>query len=435
MEGFTLVELIVVLAVLLWLWWRSQREREPAPNHVGGTRVRTDKDLHSTPRESTPPVHTETRPTCDWAVVFHGDTQTVYLKKPAAGAIECCTYHVKIESKTIYHQQVASFRQDIPPQRLYIPDIDFAFNGIGYGHNASTRSGPAGRQDWQHGDGDPIDQAALDGDLGHWQGHQGDEPPEVVTHIEHQEATRVRVWLDGGCPDHENQFEARSDGQVTTLLTGECTNDAPGESCPVELTAMGFHDGYASGDLAYHFQSETGSDIDELERFTEDEAGDDDWTPPRPDRSTVNPGRWDGHTHDTSLQTPTREQTFGSSDHLVKDGDRFFSRFDTWSVCDSAQGVPAAVHDTTERVSSHSDARFEYNLWLRATMANPACAGGECGGHPGHTCHGAPSLELRIDQERQQVFVDGLYHYFERPTAGDRHNPPPVAGWRRWELL
>jgi len=385
-------------------------------------------------RSSSAPGEEES-PACDWGLVFHGGTETTYLKKPAPGTVECCTYHVKVESSVWGHDQAASFRQDISPERQYIPDIDFGYQGIGYAHHASTRSGPAGRQDWQHGDGDPIDQSLLDEDAGFWQRHQLEERPEVVAQIFHEEATRVRVWLESGCPDHENLFEARSDGEVTTLLTSECTNDAPEASCPVELTAQGLHDGTVFGDLVYGFGDWTGSDIDELERYTEQDAEREGFRIALPDPATVNPGRWDGHTHDTPLQTPTREQAFSGSDHLVKDGDRFFTQFNTATWCETAQLVPVAVYDTTERVSSHSDARFEYNLWLRATMKTPDCAGGQCGGHPGHTGHDAPTFEMWIDQGRQQIAVDGFSHDFGRPAMGDRDNPPATGGWERWELL
>jgi hypothetical protein len=411
---FIIPLLVVGLLGGAWLWRRSR----PA-NHVGGTRVREEKeDLHTTPPG--PPVHTDDRPERDWEVIFHGDTQTVHLRKAEAGKDVVCTVHVKVDSKIGYHAQVASFRQDIRPERQYIPDIDFAFQGIGYDHNASTRSGPAGRQDWQHGDGDPIDQSALDDGAGFWQGHQGDEPPEVVAHVEHDEATRVRVWVEGECADGGNIFDATSDGQVTTLLTGETTDDAPRESSPIELTAMGFHWGFVSGDLGYSFQTESGSDIDELERFGEEVAGEDDFEPPRPSRELINPGRWDAIVHGTPLETPTREQTFGGSANARKTGNRFFTRFDTWSLCDAAQSVPEAVYATTERVSSHSDARFAYNLSVRVTIPS---------------LPGAPSVDVRIDQERTQVAVDGLFHYFHRPEMGERNRPPSTpTGWRRWEL-
>ena len=219
------------------------------------------------------------------------------------------------------------------------------------------------------------------------------------------------------------------------MLTSECTNDAPEASCPVELTAQGLHDGTVFGDLVYGFGDWTGSDIDELERYTEQDADREGFRIALPDPATVNPGRWDGHTHDTPLQTPTREQAFSGSDHLVKDGDRFFTQFNTATWCETAQLVPVAVYDTTERVSSHSDARFEYNLWLRATMKTPDCAGGQCGGHPGHTGHDAPTFEMWIDQGRQQIAVDGFSHDFGRPAMGDRDNPPATGGWERWELL
>lgn len=428
---------IAVFAALVLLGLFTQQRKKAT--YVGGTRVRKKKeDLHSTPRDVVPPKRTEQREECDWALIFHGDTQTTYLKKPEPGKVECCTYHVKIESAVWLHDQAASFRQDIRPERQYIPDIDFGWDGISYHQNASTRSGPAGRQDWQHGDGNPIDQSALDDDLGFWQQGQGEEPPEIATHIMHQEATRVRLWLDAGCPGVKHRFDGRGDGELTRLLTGECTNDAPEESCPVELTAMDLHDSVVFGDIQFRFGTKSGSDIDELERYTEELValdGDADVEIVTPfDPSTINPGKWDGHTHDTPLQMPTLAPgDFHGSEHVVRDGKRFSVQFNTFSLCDTAQLVPEAVYDTTERVSSHAGAHFEYMLEVEATTEETGCDG-TCKGHPGHKCHEAPSFTLRIDNERKQVKVDGLFHYIHRPDMGDRHNPPVPGATRRWEL-
>ncbi len=428
------VAVVAIVAGALWVWLVGKKKEEKKPNYVGGTRVRTKKkDLHTTPRGSTPP-DTRERPPCDWAVVFQGDTQTTYLRKPAPGLKECCTYYIRVRSMSQMHDQNASFRQDIQPERTYIPDIDFKWNGIDYEQNASTRSGPLGRQDWQHGDGNPIDQSALSEGEGFWQQGQGEIPPELVAQIGHHDTTQIRVYLKSGCTGHENTYESRGSGELINLLTSECTNDAPGESCPVELTAQGLHDGSVFGDLRFNFGSWTGSDIDELERYLEqsNERGDDDPFPVPP--ALPNPGKWDGHTHDTSLQTPTREQTFADGDHSVKTGDNWLTHINTTSWCEAAQQVPEAVYDTTERVSSHVDARFSYKFWIRGTMEKELCEPGPCAGHTELQCHGTPHFEMTLDAGTQEIVVDGKKHAIFRPISADRHNPPALHQWRRWEL-
>ena len=67
-------------------------------------------------------------------------------------------------------------------------------------------------------------------------------------------------------------------------------------------------------------------------------------------------------------------------------------------------------------------------------MEKELCEPGPCAGHTELQCHATPRFELTLDAGTQEILVDGKNHKIFRPVSADRHNPPALHQWQRWEL-
>lgn len=374
----------------------------------GYVATRKGKDDEETPVGVGPPPDEVTPAhTCDWELHWLNGSSWDKLRQVAPGDHACCIYKVEIETTTTMHFLTASFRQDVQPERLYIPDPDFSWSGLDFSGHAATRSGPAGRQDWQHGAGDPVDQSMLAPDEGFWQSSQGEERPEVAARIVHRETTTITVTLESGCVDASHVYDGGGDGRLTFLSTQECTNDDPVPGCPVELNAFGRALSQVSGDLAWKLTHVTGSDIDELER-----AG------------HLRP-LWDSHDHEM-LETATRPEEFAGRDHNRIESFTWRAQIDNEIAYDAAQIVPEHVWPTTERVSAWVGSDATYDIQVTGVMTKGDCEGRGCCGHEpqGHRCLCKPTFTLELDGDASVIKVDGTVTSIERDAPADRQDPP-----------
>ena len=373
-------------------------------NRSGGSESESDEEM---PLAGRPPDDHSPSHVCDWELHWLNGSSWDKLRSVAPGHNVCCVYKVAIETTTTMHFLTASFRQDVEAARLYIPDPDFSWNGLDFHGHAATRSGPAGRQDWQQGHGDPVDQAALAPDEGYWQSNQGEERPEVAARIIHRETTTISLTLEPGCTDPESEYAANGKGVLDFLSTQECTNDDPAAGCPVELNAFGRALAEVKGDLNWRLAHQTGTDIDELERG-----------------GRVRP-LWDSHDHETLDDSTWTEQAVGN-DNQVSIAFTWDAEIVNEVTFDAAQLVPQHVWPTTERVSTWAGSDASYDIAINAKMDKGDCVGQGCCGHDAadHTCRCAPAFTLTLDGDNSRITVDGSDTLVGRERDADRRQPP-----------
>jgi len=381
------------------------------------TRVRGGASTPETPTP-TPPVSSVPREkhpdsACDWELEILEVFGWKKLKTADPGHHPCCVYRIEIVTTIGAHDQAASFRQDVAPERQYIPDFNFAWSALNFEANASTRSGPAGRQDWQHGLGNPIDQTGDAPDEGYRQGHQGDERPEVAAHLHRDETTLVKVTLESGCDGSKHEYSARGESTIRMLATQECTNDDPADGCPVELNAFGMQETLVSGDLSISTMHAIGTDIDELEGRTE-------------------VALWDSHDHD-SRDRLTYEHSDFAYDKGDKESFEWSAAFRSMTTLDAAQIVPQHVWPTTERVSAHIEQSMRHELKLSGVMHKGDCETNGCCGTANHACKCAPEFELVLDGGSSQITVAGKTTPLGRGWPADREQPHLSGDTDTWE--
>ncbi len=435
-EWVPIIIMIGGIAIIVGGYWVYHRTRErPRPGtgtDGGGEEEPDDDDPRDTP---VPAIYGEEveHQSCDWSLYFHDGAKWVPLKKAHFQSHECCVYRIKVRTRIKRHVQAAKARQDAGDGRLYIPDYNFAWQGLNLNGNASTRSGPRGRLDWMQGLGDPTEQADLAPDEEFYQIGQGDEPPEVAVHLEHSEITRVEVDLEAGCPEYENTYKGWGSSTLDVMATQECTNDAPAAECPVELNAFGWSWGEVWGDLNYWFGDTIGTDIDEIEGLMRRRAELDPVD--REDAGIEHQLKplWDGHDHDMRDRA-TYEHHGGDTNTSVVNSDEFVMWIVSEYELDSAQLVPVHVWPTTERVSTHIDSDITHAIDLDGAMLAKNCAENGCGGHGDCGC--SPKFKLKFDAAVTTIEVDGKSFRIQRdPTTADRREPPTGGGYKSWKLV
>lgn len=428
---------VIILGVALiiggfWVYYRTHERRRPGKKHGAGPgdgEGRGD-DPRDTPRPIPYGEQVE-HLSCDWAVYFHDGAKWVPLRRPSIASHECCVYRIKVETLVNKHVQAAKARQDAGDERLYLPDFDFAWTGLNLSGHTSTRSGPRGRLDWMQGLGDPTDQAALADAEPYVQHAQGEEPPEVAVHLEHQERTRVRVALEAGCPEYTNTYKGWGSSSLDALATQECTNDDPAPECPVELNAFGYSWGEVSGDLRYVFMDRTGTDIDELEGLPQrpapegDEAEAEIELPLRP--------LWDGHDHVTRDRATYEVHTGGSATRTVE-ADNYAVWIWSGYGFDSGQIVPRHVWPTTERVSTHIESEIGHDIDIEGKMIPTGCESNGCHGHG--ECRCRPEFKIKFAGAVTTIEVEDKTFRIQRdPATADRRNPPTTHVYQAWKLV
>ena len=427
--------LLIAATVILRLMAGGTRKRGGGSTTTGGDSpgVYITDPLEGVP--GVPPAHDPVPRRCGYEVKFDdgGGGNWFDVKALAADEDACCTYYVEVETVTIFDAAVSSFRQDAPAERLYIPAYEQVVNGIDWHGLTGTRSGPHGRQDWQHGTGDPVDTSDEGDPTSYFQGHQGEERPDVVCQTLHFEMTRVKAWLESGCPGHENRFDARGDVELDVVLSQECTNDNPGPACPVELNTFGGTVVAASGDLEFSTGYANGTDIDELERhlaaYRAMSPAEREQAPPPVLPVT---GGWDGHDHATGNASTFPHQSHGS-EHPIKDGDVWEAYLFTLSVSLNGQLVPVAVWPTTERVSTAMEVKPVWEVDLAAELATPGCDD-NCAGHPDKRCHGAASFTLTMRGPQSTISGGAQTWTITRPDVSVAGSPTVPAGANPWEI-
>ncbi len=384
------------------------------------------------PMDGVPPDEDEPVTECGWEVIFDDDGVEVPLKTLRRGQQRCCVYRIRIVTDTLYNDAVASFRQDAPAERQYIPVLEQAPTAMDWDGITATRSGPAGRQDWQHGDGDPVDTSGQGDPTSYFQVGQGEERLDVATQIFHLEKTTVEVVLEPGCNGHANTFASESEARLWMLSSQECTNDDPGPACPVELSAFGAADAMASGDTNVWVGYEHGTDTDELERHASAladmaPADRERWAPPVLDVT----GGWDGHDHETRAKLDLENSSSDTSSES-KDDVHWRAVFSTNAALLAGQLVPTSTWPTTERVSSHIQFGLGLSLDLTATLDTPDCPD-DCSAHPGLQCHGGAGFSLHLGSSGSSIAVEGEVYGVDRPaSAGDGR--ALRTGARSWQV-
>ncbi len=409
------------------------RERPRPGGDAGGDGEQEEGD--DGPRDTPPPAiygedaeHTS----CDWAVYFHDGTKWVALRQPNFQSHECCVYRIRVETRIAAHVQVAKARQDAGDERLYMPDFDFAWDGLNLKGHTSTRSGPRGRLDWMHGLGDPTEQAQLASNDEYVQIGQGDEPPEVAVHLDHAETTRIHVWLEPKCPQYKNTYVGEGASTLEVMATQECTNDDPAPECPVELNAFGWTGGDVWGDLNYWLDDRLGTDIDEIEGLMrrraelEPEARAED----RLDHS-LRP-LWDSHDH-VARDRATYQSAAKNNDTQTIEADGFKIWVCSDHKFDSGQLVPVHVWPTTERVSTHIESAITHSIDIAGSMQPINCEATDCGGHGKCGCR--PAVKLDFGGPATFIEVEDRKFPIRRdPSTADRRSPPSGGGYKSWKL-
>lgn len=371
---------------------------------VGGFWVyhRTRERGGSTPPPPTSHDDDDHAGNCDWAVYFNG----VKLR-PASGH-ECCVYHLSVKTVNPVFEMASKGRQDgtnphgedaSADERLRIFDYDMVSQAPDMKGYAGTRTGPAGRQDWMHGLGDPVFEAgwkSTDAGSQLLQEKPLEEPVDVGVSLRYELVTTVGARLTSDCEDHDNWYTLDASSGISMFATQECTNGRPGPECPVELTASGIVDASVKGDVAYPLVMKAGTYPDELERKSPD-------TLPGPI------GGIDAHDHATRPRsTWEKTDSTAGADQVNKD--------DTQVVLhsklhlDSGQIVPIETWDTTERVTTDIRAELDHTLQVVGRMT-PICDSG-CGGHG--RCDCAPEFTLRIAGGKGTITIDGATFDIER---------------------
>ena len=435
--GFTLIGIgVAIYAGGFWIYYRTRgRSRSGAET---GDDQPAEQDDRGRRGVAIPPDEVE-HTSCDWELHYWTGAKWEVLRPASFPARKCCVYKVRVETKVKRHEQAARFRQNVRPERLYIPDHDFAWRAMDFDGHTSTRSGPEGRLDWMQGSGDPLETGDEAPDEAYWQDAQGEEPPEVASHLAHAETTRVRIALESGCTDPENTYTSSGDSSLSVMATQECTNDDPVPECPVELNAFGWQWGEVWGELNWIVYDEQGTDTDELEQLIVERRAMD--PEERSDASVrVTAGRkWDAHDHEARERLTYEGGDFDAGSD-VKKSMTWTTYVDTEIEVDAAQLVPVHVWPTTERVTTHIEQQMTHSIKVSGEMMKGKCdATGCCTGNRGHVCNCAPEFEMTLDSTGSRIVVDGKTYAIDRdPSSADRRTPPAVDSpptYRAWKLI
>lgn len=426
---------VAVMAGGFWIYYRTRERGRPGTGGGGETAPGEEEGDDNDPRDVAVPGGQVEHTTCDWELHYWTGAKWEVLR--AASSHKCCVYKVRVETKVRRHEQVAKFRQDVKPERLYIPDLDFAWRAMNFDANTSTRSGPEGRLDWMQGMGDPIDLSGQAPDEAYWQKAQGEEQPEIAAHLLHDETTRIKVTLESGCTDPVNTYESSGDSSLTVLSTHECTNHDPAPECPVELNAFGWHWGEVWGELDWVVFDAQSTDPDELERLTTERSELDPEQRSDISASTSASRTWDSHDHDTRDRMTYEGGDYDSGSDTKK-GMNWTTWVRTEVELDAAQLVPEHVWPTTQRVSTHIEQKMAHTIKVGGIMKKGDCEStGCCTGNPGHVCECAPEFELTVDNAGSRIVVDGNTFSIERdPASADRNSPPATpSAYGAWKLV
>jgi hypothetical protein len=405
---------IVILGVIVGgftVYYRTRERTKQLPPLDGG------EDDGDDPRDTPPPTaygEIIEYAGCGWALYWTDQWGVPQPLRLPGGLVEiCCKYYVTV--KTSANSAVLKqSRQDGTTERLRLYDAGRDLDGVRIEARAGARSGPAGRQDWMQGLGDPTDQTGVK--AGEFRQLQpAEEPPDVSAHAEHWERTTLAVTLVAGCPEYTNLYDLEGESHMSVMATHECTNEA-GDPCPVELSAMGSMKGAIEGPQKFRtgVSHELGGTPDDLDR--EQSSTD--------DQRTYKPRA--GHDH-AEKDRVTYEFTAEDKSTEVADIDHLNIVVRNQVKLDAAQIVPEEVWPTTERVSAHVETTIGHEVTVRAFLKPEGCAANGCRGHG--TCGCDASFEVSLSRFGSSLVVeDKAYEVVRTPK------PPGVDEWETWEL-
>ena len=128
---------------------------------------------------------------------------------------------------------------------------------------------------------------------------------------------------------------------------------------------------------------------------------------------------------------PGAEHKDRSSD--VNESDTFVAYILTIVDLNAGQIIPVVVYPTTERVSTHIEARFDHSLVITGEMTSKNCESNGCSGHGRCACN--PKFKLTVARSGSWIDVDGgQYSILRIPTSADRNAPPVARRTDPWEL-
>ncbi|NND85428.1 MAG: hypothetical protein HKN46_09800 [Acidimicrobiia bacterium] len=396
---------LVLFSGGFWVYYRT-RQRTPGGATTGGGSTDgggKDDPPPTTPEEpgggGAPPTaygeEDDDHTNCDWAMYFNGN-----LIRPAKGH-ECCRYDLDITTDALEYETVSKGRQDGknphgedagPDERLRLFDYDLQASGIDMLGWAASRTGPAGRQDWMHGLGDPQFRAgwrSTDEGEQHPQERPLEEPVDAGVSVRYHLETTVYAELTPGCEDTDSHYDLEGSSDVWMAATAECTNGAPGPECPVEASTSGFVDASMSGDLDIPNVMKAATYPDELERKS-------------PEGLEGPVGGIDSHDHASRPRVDWADDKNASARNHV-DGNITATTLTSRVSLDSGQIVPIEVWDTTERVTTDIQGELELQFDLDAHTDVNDCGKG-CEGHG--ECDCAPAFSLKIVDGKGKITVD-----------------------------
>ena len=394
------------------IYYRT-RERPKQPPPVDGG----DDDDGDDPRDTPPPaVYGEIieHPGCGWALYWTDQWGIPQLLRKPGGLVHiCCKYYVTVKTSA-ESAVLKQSRQDGTTERLRLYDAGRDLDGVRIEARAGARSGPAGRQDWMQGLGDPTDQ--TDVEAGTFRQLQpAEEPPDVSAHVEHWERTTLAVTLEAGCPEYTNLYDLEGESYMSVMATHECTNEA-GDPCPVELSATGHMNGAIEGPQKFKtaVTHELGGTPDDLDR--EQSSTD--------DLSTYKPRA--GHDH-VEKDRVTHEFSHEDKSTEVVDIDHLNIVVRNHVRLDAAQIVPEEVWPTTERVTAHLETMINHEVTVETFLKPEGCESNGCCGHG--TCGCDAQSQVSLSRFGSSLVVeDKVYDIVRKPK------PPGVNEWESWEL-
>lgn len=388
-----------------------ERGRQPASVDEG------DDDDGDDPRDTPPPVMygEEIEQTgCGWALYWTDEWGVPQLIWGPGGLVHiCCRYYLTVKTSA----ESAVVKQSLQygsTERLRIYDAGRDLDDVRIEARAGARSGPAGRQDWMHGLGDPTDLTSME--AGEFRQQQPVEnPPDVSARVEHWERTTLAVTLLAGCPEYTNLYLLEGVSDMTVMATHECTNDA-GDPCPVELSATGDMSGSIEGPAKFgtvvsHELGGTPDDLDREQSSTEDLGA---YKP----RAGHDHAEKDRVTHEFSAHDKSTEAVETPHLNIVVRNQ---------VQLDASQIVPEEVWPTTERVSAHLETMITHEVEVEASLKPEGCESNGCCGHG--TCGCDAKFEVTLSRFGSALVVeDKVFEIVRIPK------PPGVVEWETWEL-
>ena len=394
------------------IYYRTrERTRQPPPVDGG------DDDDGDDPRDTPPPAaygEIIEHPGCGWALYWTDEWGVPHLIRQPGGAVHiCCKYYVTVKTSA-ESAVLKQSRQDGTTERQRLHDAGRDLDGVRIEARAGARSGPAGRQDWMQGLGDPTDQTGMEAGVFRQQ-QPAEEPPDVSAHVEHWERTTLAVTLEAGCPEYTNLYDLEGESDMSVMATHECTNEA-GDPCPVELSATGQMHGAIEGPQKFktavtHEFEGTPDDLDREQSSIDDER-------------TYKPRA--GHDH-AEKDRVTHEFSAHDESTEVADIDHLNVIVRNQVQLDAAQIVPEEVWPTTERVTAHLETMITHEVKVEASLKPEGCETNGCCGHG--TCGCDATFEVSLSRFGSSLVVDNkVYEIIRKPK------PPGVDEWETWEL-